>query len=174
MRACVVVTKETMNVVVGERAQPSILGEKQVQKNYGTASTGKEGERRSRQLSICITKTHTRWVGKRLQPGMAVDLPKITVQSEDSEEEVEAARRRRRRRTGLAELPAVLVGVAMVVVGALYHADCVYSKVTGSPWPMRLAGSIQFNPRLVTELLSQNELRNFSADPCISSIRIAE
>ena len=60
---------------------------------------------------------------------MAVDLPKITVQSEDSEEEVEAARRRRRRRTGLAELPAVLVGVAMAVVGALYHADCVYSKV---------------------------------------------
>ena len=40
VRACVVVTKETMNVVVGERAQPSILGEKQVQKNYGTASRG--------------------------------------------------------------------------------------------------------------------------------------
>ena len=76
---------------------------------------------------------------------MAVDLPKITVQSEDAEEEVEAARRRRRRRTGLAELPAVLVGVAMVVVGALYRADCAYSKVAGSPWPMRLDGSIQFN-----------------------------
>ena len=55
--------------------------------------------------------------------------PKIMVQSQDSEDE-ELARRKRRRQRGLAGLPAVLVDVATVVVGALYHADCQYTKVT--------------------------------------------
>ena len=60
---------------------------------------------------------------------MEVEAPKITVQSLDSEEE-ELARRRRRRQRGLAGLPAVLVDVATVVLGALYDADCSYTKVT--------------------------------------------
>ena len=55
--------------------------------------------------------------------------PKIMVQSQDSEDE-ELARRKRRRQRGLAGLPAVLVDVATVVVGALYDADCQYTKVT--------------------------------------------
>ena len=60
---------------------------------------------------------------------MEVEAPKITVQSLDSEEE-ELARRKRRRQRGLAGLPAVLVDVATVVLGALYDADCSYTKVT--------------------------------------------
>ena len=60
---------------------------------------------------------------------MEVEAPKITVQSLDSEEE-ELARKKRRRQRGLAGLPAVLVDVATVVLGALYDADCSYTKVT--------------------------------------------
>ena len=55
--------------------------------------------------------------------------PKIMVQSQDAEDE-ELARKKRRRQTGLAELPAIFVGIAMVVIGALYDVDCVYTKVT--------------------------------------------
>ena len=57
-------------------------------------------------------------------------LPKIMVQSQDSEDE-ELARRKRRRQTGMAELPAILVGIATAVIGALYDADCAYTKVAG-------------------------------------------